>query len=889
MFLRAIGQEHEFLTINGILTHQVLSNIYLSLSPFIDPELLQPLLDQLPPRMSDGDDVDTWAPRESSAPLLKALLDFDRDAKEFYQQHAAKLDNIHDELASEKEFRYMKTREIAGYVVNQDPSKVRDHELLAVHRALMKVPIGFRINKRYHRFTHSMEILPKRVVRSFTKVVVWLRDLQEASIAQAHQRKSSGLPFQVKYNPVGPFLEKARKRIAASRSNRASSKVGRLGSYSYDKTQQPGGDRPAMGIDSCQEFTYDEAHLVRFIRFWAVEPHVSSPHARTLEALGSQLVRATGCYDDFEVTRMTGFTFLQEIGSVLPWDTRTGYDYRLRLKDHHPGLKIDRLWRAATDEAKSWRAEEPVDTMKDLRKDWGPLEVFSIDPEISTVIDDGFSIEDIQDEPGIYWLHMHTANPTCYVQPDSAIALHAKEMLTSTLLPDRSHHMINPSTIRDFFCLAPNQRVLTFSAKMDLQGNMLDKAIRPGIIRNCIRLNKIAVQDALYPGSMADAAWRTHAVGCDPETGHETRQQKKVYQPLNEDQLDKLRLIQKLSLARARTRPHWDIMQFRQSAPLVTASFPKEIYESFRPRDNPVVTYRTAGDPLIRLYATPFNPTASPEKLLEFDRIVEDAMILACEVAALWCKERNIPSLYRGTIRNTEVITPQEFQEQVVKPAIERTGKPPFMLIQNYGRLVTRSMFSSKPIPHEGLGMEGYLRVTSPLRRYAEMVAHWQIESALRYEHATGKSLVGCENPEPHLVFTREEIESLFVRLLETEVITGFATRNTHLSWISMFFFRAHYHGEGNLPPTLKVFITHVDTRKRRIGTLEMLNTDVRVVESEVSNAEGGLQIGDWWECKIATVDTYLNKIDMDPVRLVKRIGHELCLDLQSRIEVRKD
>ena len=891
VFLRAIGEEHEFLTINGILTHQKLNNVHLSISPFVDPKLLKPLLSQLPPQMSDEDDVDTWAPRESSAPVLKALLDFDRAAKDFYQQHAAKLDNMHDDLALEKDFRYMTTREIAGHVIKRDFNKIQDHELLAVHRSLMKIPVGFRISYRYHRFTHSVEIIPKRVVRSFKKAVEWLRDLQEASIAQAHLRDLTTLPFQIKHNPVGPFLAKAQKLIAASRLNRSTSKAGRIGSDS-NRLQQLQENGLAMTIDGQQMFTQDEAHLVRFIRFWVVDSHISSPYAATLDALGSRLVRATGCYDDFDISRSTGFTFLQEIGTMLPWDTRIGWDHRLRFRDQFPGLKVDRMWQDAAAEARQWMSERPTDIMKNLRKDWGSLEVFSIDPVIATIIDDGFSIEEVQDDPGTYWLHIHIANPTCYVQPDNDIAIHAKEMMTTTHFPEQSHHMVHPNTVRDFFNIGPGQPVLTFSAKVDLQGKLLDKSICPGVIHNCIRLDSASVQEALQPGSMADAPWVDHIVGNPPDRetqDYKGRAKASSYQHVGKDQLEKLRLIQKLALARARKRPFWAIMRFRNSLPMATATFPRRLYDRVRRRDNPTVVYKTSGDPEIKVQAVRYDPLASTEKLLDIDNIVDDTMILACEIAGLWCKERNIPNIYRATVRNTEVISPEQFQEEVVKPAIERTGKPPFLLIKEYARKKTRSLLSATPMAHEGLGLEAYVRVTSPLRRYGEMVAHWQIESALRYEHETGKSLVGCENSESFLTFTREQIESLFVRMIEAEVTSNFAAMSTTLSWISMFFFRAHYHGEGNLPPTLSVFIQRVDSRKRTIGTLEIMNMDVRVMETDVSDAENGLQIGDWWDCKIAEVDTYQNKITMHPVKLLDRKGNEMCLDLQSRIEIRKD
>ena len=839
--------------------------------------------------MSEEGHVDTWAPRESSAPLLQALLEFDRAAKDFYQQHAARLDNLHDEIAFEKDFRYMSTRNIAGYITGHKSSTIKDHELLAVHRSVMKSPIGFRISHRYHRFTHSVEIMPKRSVRSFRKAMVWLRDLQEASIAQANSQNPKALPFQIKFNPVGPFLEKARKLIAASRLHRSTSKQGRVGSDSTRVRQAQESD-VTLEIKSEEVFTLDEAHLVRFVRFWAADSHVAGPYVTTMDALASRLVRATGCYDEFDIDRSTGFTFLQEIGVLTPWDTRVGWNHRLRLKERFPGLRADRLSHEALLEAGKWRLERPTDIMKDLRKDWGSLEVFSVDPALTSIIDDGFSVENVQDEPGIYWLHMHIANPTCFMQPDNEIAISAKEIMTTTHTPEHSYHLMHPNTIREYFNLGPGQPVLTFSAKLDLDGNLLDKSICPGIIHNCIHLDSPSVQEALQPGSTVEVPWVNHMLGNFPDRQPKATRgntQSEGYQHIDENALNKLRLIQKLALARARRRPNWELMRYRDEAPLVVASFPTDQYETSYQRDNPTYVYKASGDPHIKIKAIRFDPYANSARVLEFGRIVDDAMIIACEVAGQWCKERNIPTVYRGTVFNSEVISIEQFQERVVKPAIARTGKPPFFLIREYAGKATRSLLSVVPMQHQALGIDAYSRVTSPLRRYAEMVAHWQIESALRYEHETGKSLVGCENPGRFLTFTRKQIESLFVRMIESEVLTGYAATNANLSWISMFFFRAHHYGEGNLPPTLSVFVKRFDFAKRPIGTLEMINVDVRIMETDVSEAEGGVQIGDWWECKIHDVNAYQNKITMEPVKLTERKGDELCLDLQSRVQVR--
>ena len=886
VFLRAIGTEHEFLTMNGTLTHHKITKVLLSISPFVDPELLTPLLNQLPETMSGEEEVDTWAPTESSAPLLQAMLKFDRASKDFYQQHASRMDNLHDILALEKEYRYMTTRQIAAHIAGESEiSKVKPSELLAVHRSLMKSPVGFNISSKYHRHTHNFEIVPKQTTEIYNKALLWLRDLQEATMNQVYAQQPRIIPFSIKNNPIGPFLTKVRPIIKASRLRRPVTKMGRIGPdiSTYKGIEESG---EAMRIDTKAEFTADEECLVKFLRFWAVEHHIRGPYSATLNALGSRLVRATGCYHNFdlEISQATGYMFLQEIGAILPWENREGYGHRLRCKEFFPGLKVDRMWRKTRDTLRDWEFERPRDVMRELRKDWGSLEVFSIDPLTATIIDDGLSVVNAPNEPGKYWLHTHVANPTAFVQPYDPIAKYAAEVGSTLHLPERTYHMIHAEISKKYFSVGSNKPVLTFSAKVDLDGNLYGTNVSSGIVHNCIRMDANSLQEALEPGSTANEPFVEYTVGTFP--GHRS-EPVQAHQNISEDHLTKLRLIQKLASARASRRPNWDVTRYRDKPASVLATFPHSTTSEFVHQESPLRSTQTYGDPQIVVRSARFNPQASILRLMVFDKIVDDAMILACEVAALWCKQRNIPNIYRGTIRNSEVITPEQFKEKIVKPAIERTGKPPFLLIQDYARISSRNVLSSYPIKHEGLGIEAYLRVTSPLRRYTELVAHWQIEAALRYEHRTGKPLVGCENPDSFLPFSREMIEAMFMRMNETEVVGSFAATRTTLSWIMMYFFRAHYFGQGNLPPILKVFLRRTRTSNSMIGTLELVNIDVRVRESELSKAEGGLQMGDWWECKIVEVDTYQCKMTMEPVKLVERMGKELCLDLAKLVEVR--
>jgi exoribonuclease II len=94
--------------------------------------------------------------------------------------------------------------------------------------------------------------------------------------------------------------------------------------------------------------------------------------------------------------------------------------------------------------------------------------------------------------------------------------------------------------------------------------------------------------------------------------------------------------------------------------------------------------------------------------------IVEEAMILTGAETARYAAERGI-------------ILPFSQQDKV--ETSERPGTLSGMFALR--RLLKRSHFSSSPGPHNGLGIPAYSQVTSPLRRYLDLVAHQQLRAAL--------------------------------------------------------------------------------------------------------------------------------------------------------------
>lgn len=78
-------------------------------------------------------------------------------------------------------------------------------------------------------------------------------------------------------------------------------------------------------------------------------------------------------------------------------------------------------------------------------------------------------------------------------------------------------------------------------------------------------------------------------------------------------------------------------------------------------------------------------------------------------------------------------------------------------------RMVRGVCSTHAAVPHSGLGLPGYVQVTSPIRRYTDLVAHWQLKARLsiplifacagsfvHYPVNSGQSFLNCHLHHSH-------------------------------------------------------------------------------------------------------------------------------------------
>ena len=820
--------------------------------------------------------IDVHAPRGAGAKIIEQMTLFHQAADAVFRKHADRINRLYEIIAPPEAFAdrmHMSLKDIAMKVLmKKDPSELTQPMMWAIHRAIAQSQ-NIMWDQMNYRQNPIYEIYPQQSLKDISQVREWVREYQEGIIHDTTNDSIFSIDFSLtaatrSLNPIAMFVKKARVAIQQSRRTRPLSQSGFIGPSTVKIEMEEGNERPYSEIHM-QEFDNNDKTIIHYLDVWATSSYVNA--YTNLASLGPMILRATGMYEGFELDESRGFTLLQELGVVTPWENRTVYRLRnLRLPGHDGGSgEISRL---VLDARKEARVLKPKDSMEGLRKDWGEMPIFCIDSAETLERDDGVSLDLVDNDPSIYWVHVHVANPSAFITPGSAIAKYAASLAESVYLPERKYPMLNPGLTKDQFSLANDRPCITFSAKISVDGDILEKKIAPGIVRNVHYLTPQMVGHGLgltetdeEPETMSILTVGGRMPVQSIEDSNQTA--KALTDP---EHIKILRKLLELGEAARHKRAQAGAPDFYSSARIATTypivQLSNRTGKPFTINDKRVTQFE--GDPIISLQRT----TAAYGHVA---KMVSDLMIIAGDVSASWCSARNIPIPYRGILRNPEPASPPDlFKRDILDPKIAKYGHAQQHDLLRYMRLVGQAHASDRPLDHPALGLPAYCKATSPLRRYVDMYAHWQIEAAIRHEAATGTSLVGAKNDDSHyLPFPRHQVEEFAAGAIHRERKIALAKTSSTRHWICQALFRALYFHEAALPERFDV--TAIAGRRgwrgHHAGWLGSWNVKVLMREGELVRREGGWRVGDVWEARLWAVDPYHKNIEMEAVRLVER------------------
>lgn len=336
----------------------------------------------------------------------------------------------------------------------------------------------------------------------------------------------------------------------------------------------------------------------------------------------------------------------------------------------------------------------------------------SIDSASTQDIDDAFTIQ--AREQGGWHVSVALACPACAWQFHAPFDKLISERTTSLYLPDGTYHMM-PHT-------------LSTEAYSLLEGH-----IRPALICRCdvladgtieearFEFSRIKVQDNLHYDACEAVLLAQRTESCDREEDEETMMQdfmaeldgqssqtdlvpqKNAYakpysfntcvanpseQAVSRSQnyLEELKLAYAFAQARLQYR-------INQGAVIIEK---EEVSLKLEQGENGIE---------VRMFQVPQNQQAQ--------LIVSELMILANASLADFAKAQQIPLIYRSQ----DIAIPKEYTGIWTKP----------YEISKVVRLLSAAITDVDPRPHTGLGLKAYSPVTSPLRRYTDLINEAQL------------------------------------------------------------------------------------------------------------------------------------------------------------------
>lgn len=894
VFVRASGMFGQFFTMHGRWVYLLDRWIQYSVPGWISTDLIDPIIPYLPESktIEEIEELaeqsymeDLAVPRSAAAPLISKMVQFHTESLEMYRRHASVLDDAHKILSHDTDLRYGSLTSAATTLLNVPRQQLSDTALFTVRKALARAGFGFNVDARSHRMTGYIQIRSKQQVSMVSQVRGWIRDWQDdlarrvATGKQGGARAGGANRTSETATYIYSFLEKAKAIVMKSREDRDMTPYGNIGPSKkrFPITSEQG----SLKITLEEQFNWQDWLIIRFLETWAcVNGFLGFPRLQSLPPL---LLQAMGLYTQVPLSTSTGILFLQEIGTLMPHENRVRFDEHLLLPTSQHSKPLQQL-QSTLAQMGSQKSHHFADSMKDIRHDWQDLPVYCVDKIDAHEIDDGISIERAGSDQ--WWVHVHIANPTAFFGPEHQLARMARHMGETIYLPERAHAML-PAWVSDYhFSLGKDRPCLTFSVKMDLEGNTLDQRVRAGIVRNVVRLTPEEVGEAIGAQSHPEDKVVVTIGGEVPAKP----QRKNPVHSLPSSHAEALKTLYHLADKRKEIRKRAGGIFFDMQRPDV------EVWASWK---GPGLGWehpyrkgarRVEGDPIIRVTTKKtvnwFQPVGASANVL-----VQEFMLLACDTAGSWCAQRQIPALFRGSVKRPDTIDSATFVRDVLEPAAKESsdGIPPLHLGIAHLQTLGGTTLQTTPFRHRLLGLDSYCKATSPLRRYADMILHWQIEAGLREEARTGRSLItnDAKADRSFLPFSHRSLSAIMLGLQPRERLITSAKAAGQNFWITMLLFRAFHFNEGPLPfytkafptnpdgttkPLMRVFLSSVALNDR--FSVSGICLDLSIQTTMLRPERCGLepaQHGDVWECEIEEVNVYRRGVTARPVRLAHR------------------
>ncbi|ODQ77195.1 hypothetical protein BABINDRAFT_163703 [Babjeviella inositovora NRRL Y-12698] len=409
------------------------------------------------------------------------------------------------------------------------------------------------------------------------------------------------------------------------------------------------------------------------------------------ETMIVKLLRSMPQFRETDISRTSAFTLLQALGEVRSEENPVTWSAELALPHSETSPKSD----SEQEYHQLFEVNGDSDPLEGIREDFGELPVYCIDSATAHEIDDGVSIQRTSNDE--WEVMIHIADPASHIRPDSPLARIAFDRASTVYLPEKVLPML-PKQISDVVGLGKDgvsTRCVTYSFKVNPKetgSKFVDRSslrVRAGTVRNFPKATYSDVDDILA-GKMNVSASMTQDL---------------------QDMLEVGRALRKMRI---------------KSGAIVFGTSPDDV-EMTLTQDITLQREDLADSP-IQLSFSPKQETSSQV-------LVSELMIMANHISGSFFRDNQIPGVFRQfRMPKVDDSIAQVFQNLSRRCA--QGDYPPLTDIAKVSAFMSASTYTTQNAsPHEMLGVVSYNPSTSPLRRFGDMVSHWQVHAHLLGQH----------------------------------------------------------------------------------------------------------------------------------------------------------
>ncbi|CDK25827.1 unnamed protein product [Kuraishia capsulata CBS 1993] len=467
-----------------------------------------------------------------------------------------------------------------------------------------------------------------------------------------------------------------------------------------------------------------------------------------MESFVVKVIRSLPKFGEMDISRALVYDILLRLGEISNTDSPVNW----WLMNPCTSLKAEmeqEYYDSITSEILGLHTT--TDRAKSIRKSFREEVVYCIDAADAHEIDDGISI---RKQDGKWTVSAFVADPASYLSPDSPISQIAFERASTLYFRDGSSVGLLPKALVDASQLGHQKdtRVMRFAFDYDSitgDADFEQAHVNVGTASLFVKITYDEV-DEILSGDFSDAITQ------------KLQEQGVSLEHVRED----LESLHRVSTTLQRKR--------MQQGALSNTWFNRINLERVEEvEDN------------IEIKVKPNNITTPSQTL------VSEIMIASGRICGHYMASNSIPAVYRSV--------PAIPQSDAVTNEIDaiRTGAtaPTFANLMHLSNFVGKSAFSVLPSPHAGLGIPVYANCTSPLRRFCDMLNHWQIQAHLM---------------RTELPLTEENLSFAAVHLVSQESIASKLDRRSS----AFFMFKYLEHEYQDPSRTLAVMVTGMASKE---------------------------------------------------------------------------